>query len=430
VLNHLEATISVVDLGQRASVATMRLRHDPTPPWVRAGRPLFYDAALTSSYGDLSCATCHVFGDIDGLAWDLGDPAGTQIDYPVKLKSIGLGEPRQALHPLKGPMVTQSLRGLADTAPYHWRGDRFGVPYEPGGDIASFKDFNPAFVNLMGRANEIPDGAMEAFARFIFTIRYPPNPVQRLDRSMGAEQKAGFDFFTGTFFSDAGEQNCVSCHKLPLGTNRLVNFEGVQIGRDMKTPQLRNLYDKVGRFNVGGPQVSGFGFLHDGTVESVVSFLRFEVFFFPGKTEAEKDVIRRQLHHYIMAFDTGMASLVGRQLTVSGELIGNDRQMLDLMTKRAAAGDCDLIARAWEGKVQRGWLFRNAVFYSDRGADAPLALGELLDRHRRSAEPVMFTCVPPGDGRRSAIDRDLDGYLDGDEVLAGSDPASSRSVPG
>jgi len=430
VLNHLDATISVVDLGQRASVATVRLRYDPTPALVRTGRPFFYDATSTSGYGDLSCATCHVFGDMDGLAWDLGDPAGTQIDYPVAIKSVGLGEPRQALHPLKGPMMTQSLRGLSDTAPFHWRADRFGVPYEPGADMASFKDFNAAFVDLMGRSSEIPDSAMEAFARFVFTMRHPPNPIQRLDRGMDGEQKAGFDFFTGFFLSDNGEQNCVGCHKLPLGTNRLVNFEGFQIGRDMKTPQLRNLYDKVGRFNVAGPQVSGFSFLHDGTVESVVSFLRFDVFFFPGKTEEEKEVIRRQLHHYIMAFDTGMAPLVGRQFTTTGELSGADRQMLDLFTARAAAGDCDLIARVWEGKAQRGWLFREPVFYSDRGADAPLLLGDLLDRYRRAAESVTFTCVPPGDGRRSAIDRDLDGYLDGDEILAGSDPADSRSVPG
>jgi hypothetical protein len=74
-------------------------------------------------------------------------------------------------------------------------------------------------------------------------------------------------------------------------------------------------------------------------------------------------------------------------------------------------------------------LLRNREFSSDRGADAPLTLGDLLDRYSRSVEPVTFTCVPPGDGRRSAIDRDLDGYLDGDEILAGSDPANSRSVP-
>lgn len=425
VLNHLEATISVVDLRLRQTIQTVHLRHDPTPPDVRAGRPFFYDAAATSRYGDLSCATCHVFGDTDGLAWDLGDPAGSQFDFPVRLRNVGLGEPRQGVHPLKGPMMTQSLRGLANTAPFHWRGDHFGVPYEPGEDIASFKDFNPAFVDLMGRSSEIAEGSMDAFARFILTIRYPPNPLQRLDRGMDNEQKAGFEFFTGPFSSDSGEQNCVACHALPAGTNRLINFEGLQIGRDMKTAQLRNLYDKVGRFNVAGPQVSGFSFLHDGTVDSVVSFLRFEVFFFPGNTEAEKDAIRRQLHQYIMAFDTGMAPMVGRQLTVKGELSGGNRQLLDLMTARSAAGDCDLTARGWQGDRLRGWLYRDGKFYGDRRDETAVELDALLVRYRKSREPLTLTCVPPGDGRRSALDRDLNGVLDGDEFTATGLPSEN-----
>ncbi len=429
VLNHLDATISVIELAQRRTVATMTLRHDPTPLAIKQGRPFFYDAKLTSQYGDLSCATCHVFADMDGLAWDLGDPNGTSIDYPVALRNSGLSEPRQNLHPLKGPMVTQSLRGLSNTAPFHWRGDRFGVPYAPGGDVASFKDFNPAFVALMGRAAEIRDAEMEAFARFILTVRYPSNPNQRVDRGMDAEQKAGFDFFTGPFLSDTGQQNCVSCHVLPMGTNRLVNFEGAQIGRDMKTAHLRNLYDKVGRFNVAGPQVSGFGLLHDGTFDSVVNFLRLDVFFFPGTIEAEKDATRRHLQDYVMAFDTGMAPAVGRQLTVAGDLADDDRRVLDVVMTRAVAGDCDLTAKAWDEKTQRGWLYRNRSFYGDRSADAPLTLGDLLTRYRRAGEPITFTCVAPGDGQRSALDRDLDGHLDGDELIAGSDPADPRSVP-
>src|SRR5262245_10244763 len=61
ILNHLEATISVVDLRLRRAIHTVPLRYDPTPPVVRLGRPFFYDASVTSRYGDLSCATCHVF---------------------------------------------------------------------------------------------------------------------------------------------------------------------------------------------------------------------------------------------------------------------------------------------------------------------------------------------------------------------------------
>jgi YVTN family beta-propeller protein len=430
VLNHLDATLSVVNLRTRQAIATVSLRHDPTPDVVKQGRPFLYDATLTSRNGDLSCATCHVFGDLDGLAWDLGDPAGQTIDYPVRLKNTQpLAEPRQALHPLKGPMVTQSLRGLAATGPFHWRGDRFGNPATPGNDVSSFKDFNPAFVELLGQAEEIPDSAMDAFARFVLTIRYPPNPNQRLDRAMDREQQAGFEFFTGPFLSGAGQVNCEGCHNLPLGTNRLINFENIQVGRDMKTAHLRNLYQKVGRFNVPGPQVSGFGLLHDGTLDTVVNFLRLDTFFFPGKTEEEKDVTRRFLESYIMAFDTGMAPAVGRQLTISDELREKDRQLIDLLVTRAAAGDCDLTARGWEQKRLRGWLLRNGSFYGDRSDETVLNLEGLLSRYRRHGEPLTITCVPPGDGLRSALDRDLNGHLDGDELLAGSEPVDTHSVP-
>ena len=145
VLNHLDATISVVDLRARQVAATVPLRHNPTPIRVKEGRRFFYDATATSRHGDLSCATCHVFADTDGLAWDLGAPAGPRIDYPVKIKNTGLLEPRQSLHPLKGPMATQSLRGLAGTAPFHWRGDRFGLPHAPGDDVASFKNVHKGY---------------------------------------------------------------------------------------------------------------------------------------------------------------------------------------------------------------------------------------------------------------------------------------------
>jgi YVTN family beta-propeller protein len=419
VLNHLDATISTVDLRRQRAVDTAPLRYDPTPPVVKAGRQFFYDATSTSRHGDLSCASCHVFGDTDGLAWDLGDPKGRRMDYPIKLRNSGPLEPRQSLHPLKGPMVTQSLRGLAATAPFHWRGDRFGVAYAPGEDVASFKDFNPAFVELLGRSEEISEPAMDAFARFVLTIRYPPNPNQRLDRLLDAEQKAGFEFFTGPFLSAAGVENCVGCHTLPTGTNRLVNFEHTHVGRDMKTAHLRNVYDKIGRFNVPGPQVSGFGLIHDGTFDTVASFLRMEGFVFPGKTEAEKDVIRRQLHEYVMTFDTGMAPAVGRQLTVTGEPGPDQRQLLHLLEIRSAAEECDLTARVWEGRTQRGWLYRDYAYHGDRRGEAPLDSEALLGRYRRGGEPITFTCVPPGDGNRSALDRDLNGILDGDELLAG-----------
>src|SRR5204862_101796 len=37
--------------------------------------------------------------------------------------------------------------------------------------------------------------------------------------------------------------------------------------------------------------------------------------------------------------------------------------------------------------------------------------------------------VPIGTGTRIALDRDRDGYLNGDEIVAGSDPANPASIP-
>lgn len=431
VLNHLDATLSVVELPTQQTIATVPLRHSPTPVVVKQGRPFLYDATRTSGHGDLSCATCHLFGDLDGLAWDLGTPSGEAARYPQNLENPDTTfEPRHALHPLKGPMVTQSLRGLAGTAPYHWRGDRFGDSNERNGDLPSFKAFNPAFVDLLGRAAEISDTAMESFGRFALTIRYPPNPNQHLDRSMDREQRAGFEFFTGPFLSALGVSNCATCHSLPNGTNRLVNFEGDEVDRDMKTAHLRNVYQKVGRFNVPGPQVAGVGLIHDGTKDTVQDFLRAEVFRMPGETQAEKDRTRRLVHSYVMAFDTGMAPAVGRQLTISDKVTEEEWQLATLLTNRAVAGDCDLTGRGWEGAALRGWLYRAGSFRGDRSQQAPLRLAELLGRYQHDGEAITFTCVPPGDGIRSALDRDLDNHLDGDERAAGSDPADANSVPG
>src|SRR5581483_10011953 len=102
--------------------------------------------------------------------------------------------PDAGFHPMKGPMTTQSLRGMAGNGPMHWRGDRSGAN-DPGGnaldEVAGFKRFNPAFVGLVGRANQLSAADMQAFADFILTVTYPPNPVRSLDNVLNEKQQAG-----------------------------------------------------------------------------------------------------------------------------------------------------------------------------------------------------------------------------------------------
>ena len=61
--------------------------YNPEPPSVVAGRRFLYDAAFTSSHGDSACASCHVFGDFDSLAWDLGNPDGDVLTNPGRSTS-------------------------------------------------------------------------------------------------------------------------------------------------------------------------------------------------------------------------------------------------------------------------------------------------------------------------------------------------------
>jgi DNA-binding beta-propeller fold protein YncE len=432
VLNQLDATLSTVDLATQA-VTSMPLTFDPVPEEIRAGQPLLYDAARSSGTGDQSCASCHVFGDLDGLAWDLGAPGGQVLRMPFELTHENFVlKPRDfRFHPEKGPMVVQSLRGMAGTGPLHWRGDRFTPEGEPPTDMDNFKQFKPAFTDLLGRTEPLPDADMEAFGRFVFSLRYPPNPLQNLDRSLTADQRAGADLYSGEFPTDSGVTNCEGCHTLPLGTNGLINFEGDRSGQDFKVPHFRNMYEKVGRFNRPGDLVTGYGFTHDGSTDTIQALLETELFTFPGDVEGRLDsAARNQMAAYLLAFDTGMAPAVGQQVTVAGTPAAAEQGRLALLTARASAGDCDLIARGRVAGVEAGWLWLDSRFVESRRGAPTRDLADLLRLATQPRGELTFTCVPPGDGMRSALDRDRDGFWDGDERALGSDPANPASRPG
>jgi DNA-binding beta-propeller fold protein YncE len=89
--------LSVIDMDSRVEVAHL-LMPNPEPPSVTQGRRFLYDATLTSSNGEASCAACHLFGDTDGLSWDLGDPLGLVRPNP----NPGIGpELPNTFHPMK-----------------------------------------------------------------------------------------------------------------------------------------------------------------------------------------------------------------------------------------------------------------------------------------------------------------------------------------
>ncbi|AKJ28584.1 YncE family protein [Caldimonas brevitalea] len=421
--------LSVVNTGTFTESAHVKM-FNPEPHDVVTGRRFLYDAALTSSRGDSSCAGCHIFGDMDHLAWDLGNPDGSVAKspnaYPDRIPAF-LRKP--TFHPMKGPMTTQSLRGLVGNGPMHWRGDRTGA--SPGATLEerAFKDFNIAFDVLLGRESQLNDTDMTSFARFALKLLYPPNPVPNLDNTLTPIQETGKKVYNEV--ASTGPATCNSCHVLDpakgkFGTSSLMSIEGPRLDEDFKVPQLRNMYQKVGMFTrnfprsrATGDQIRGFGYENAGAQGSVSSFLDTLVFI---QLNAKQ---RDQLEQFVLAFPSDMNPVVGQQVTVTASNANQAdiKARLNLLVQRAQVTaprpECELVAKGVIGNRTRGWVMSNVSgaqpsFVPDRRGDAAVSLQGLLAEARSAATPLTFTCVPPGNGTRIGVDRDANGVLDRD----------------
>ena len=100
VLTRFDNSISVIDTTTKIETSHVAL-HNPEPASILVGRPFLYDANLTSSNGEASCGTCHVFGDLDSLAWDLGDPSGVVETNDNESVPFGILQGGRDYHPMK-----------------------------------------------------------------------------------------------------------------------------------------------------------------------------------------------------------------------------------------------------------------------------------------------------------------------------------------
>jgi DNA-binding beta-propeller fold protein YncE len=454
VLTRFDNSISVIDTDNRSEIDHIAM-HNPEPLSVTKGRRFLYDAAFTSSHGDQACAGCHIFGDFDSLAWDLGNPDNPVVDNLNPF--IGQVNLPKVFHPMKGPMTTQSLRGMANNGPMHWRGDRTGSADAPNiapdsgayDESAAFKKFNPAFAGLIGRSGPISDEDMQSFTDFILQVSYPPNPIRHLDQSLTPTQQAGSDFFRGPV-SFRGVP-CSGCHVEDPASGA---FGTVGLSSDsdepdlFKVPHLRNLYQKVGRFGMPqvpfglvnpidndfmGDQVRGVGFNHDGSFDTVFRFNNVQSFDQkPDNPEgitidAQGMQIRRNLEDYMLAFESNLAPIVGQQATLDRSGGADVLARVNLLTARAGLGECDLIAKGQLGGFELGFLYVGNDQFRPNLQAAPLVSSANL-RNLAQLIPLTYTCAPPGNGIRLGIDRDGDGVLDGDEQAHNTDPADPRSL--
>ncbi|MGH9869227.1 MAG: YncE family protein [Candidatus Polarisedimenticolia bacterium] len=473
VLNRFSNTVAIVAASTLTHLADVPL-HDASPAVVRDGRRLLYDGIISSRHGDAACSSCHISGNMDKIAWDLGDPEGDFTPYGTAGDNVkfilpggdqpfecspGLCAAHDGFDPQKGPMTTQTLRGMLE--PLHWRGDR-----------ATMNDFNMAFVGLMGRPdigpiNGKPAGhdavTMEQFRQFALGMRFPPNPFRNVNdtlpntavtvpgHALSGNPNAGFTLFRQGI-TDGGS-SCTGCHTLPFGAagGRLgglnpgdptVFFAGLFNGTadgsphsDLKVAHMRNMYEKFGpRFashtNPGDPaatnqQKSGFGFTHDGSVPDLLTFFSASVFSLTAQQV-------RDVAMFSLFFPTGMRPGVGRHVTVpAGPAPTGTAEQETLLTTLVQLGNaadasrhCELVAFARSAAPTarpRSWFLNGGVatgglWTTDVDGEAQVSTATL---RQNAGGPITFLCATTGSGMRLGADRDLDAHFNASDCSDG-----------
>src|ERR1043165_16129 len=402
VLNRFDQTISVVDTDAKSQTASVAIGRNPESSAVKNGRSFLYDANF-SAHGTVSCATCHLHGHRDGMVWDLGNPQGS-VDPVTVFFPPGLTG-TDNLHPMKGPMMTQSLRGIIGNEPLHWRGDRAGL-----------ENFNGAFVSLLGGPRLLTDQEVAPLKAFVQPLTYPPNPNESQTRP-----PANQEFFNDEPLFAANKGFCNSCHNVnnfaPGTNNTIIPQDFLKETQAVKAPQFRGAYQKVGMDKTAGEKITGFGFAHDGTFDTLFNFQKAPMFDFSvaGDT-GTADLWRRTMETMILQLDTGTAPAVGLMVTVDASNKSSATSRINLLASQAAAGNCDLIVRGIYGGSARGFLrLSDGTFQPDSNSEARVSQQTLINDAGTGAE-MTFMGVPKGEGPLLALDRDGNGILNDDDT--------------
>jgi hypothetical protein len=335
--------------------------------------------------------------------------SGSQTLFPGGISS------NVVFHPMKGPMTTQTLRGLNGVDPLHWRGDR-----------TNFNHFNGAFDSLLG-GSMLSTTDMNAYRTFINTMVFQPNPNQNLNRTLpttfaGGDPTVGRNIFLNTNYSTLGTPplvinlRCNTCHALPNGTDRgFTPAQALQEPQDFKVPHLRNVYQKMRFTNAPGAQsLLGFGITHDGGDPSLLSFISRPVFG-PFATDA---TIKNNLNAFVQCIDTGTAPAVGvTYAAVSNNAFGlGQNGWLFLEQEAQKLTNIDLAVKTVIAGQPRGFLYRPASndYLPDSTNRTTLTKAQLVSLVQTGGT-ITVMGVAPGTGTRVAIDRNSNGIRDGDE---------------
>lgn len=395
VLNRFSASIDTLDLHARTRIATTGY-FDPTPAVVREGRPLLYDTHVGSGLGQASCASCHVDGRTDRLAWDLGDPSG-----PVVSRQSVDGR-QWNFHPMKGPLKTQTLVDIIGAVSLHHRGDKDNL-----------HGFAAAFRQLQGTQADATAEQITRMERFLDTIHFGPNPHRGIDNTLPTTFPVTDAVGSVLQHGDANAalpefmRDCAQCHRGARGRGDTGGPNQVHTEEPAAAEALGGYYTRMGFHPESRDgSTSGFGTRQDATDAALILL----------------NVNNANMHALFMSWEgtkpgiTGLArdshAGVGRQVSWAANA-GNDsvRRLIAI----ADSGNVGLIAKGQVGGIERGYTYVGSGWFQGDivGDQATLAL---LTNRMSGTDRLSFMLVPRGSEQRLGIDADLDGVLDGQDA--------------
>ena len=389
------------------------LGYDPTSADRKRGREIFFDGA-NSLRGNISCYSCHIEVEADFLSWNIEDD-------PIDRKRV---------------MRTQSLKGIAPTGPYHWRGER------------QFVDFNPAFDGLLGGKQLSPEEFAD-FRSYVFGVENPANPFEHPQRIITNDTAlTRFDMFSfpiTTTFLDAvagqdtyfdeltvGTATCQDCHTLPTGTDNDFFIDGAFDTGHCNTfvvPAYNGLWRKEQRQRVTvqekgrAPELRaplGTGTTHAGLINGLFEFVVETGFSVPV-------VDRENIALFMHQIDQGLAPAV-HQAKRSWAGVPSQLWLEGYLMPQAEARNCDIAVfgtvdvGAGPEHVRWYWDRRSQVFLPDDSAFSPQSLGFFIAQAMAGTGDNLFVGLPVGMAERWAIDYDADELNNAAERTAGLDP--------
>ena len=280
-----------------------------------SGRRFLYDATFSSSHGDSACASCHIFGDIDNLAWDLGNPDDAEQPRPERLRQQQLP---QGLPPDEGPDDHAEPARHGQPRPDalarrpHRRGAEPSAQPDCGAfdEDAAFKNFNVAFPGLLGRDAQLPAAEMQAFTDFILrgdlSAEPDPQPRQlahgapaaRLRPLLRAQDASSIRSSTAIPTAPARSRAATATRSIrtptraspPSPASSARNTLSAEVGGRIQTSRPRTCATSTrrsassasrvspiwlpspGQGVFRGEQIRGFGFAHDGSFDTTLTF--------------------------------------------------------------------------------------------------------------------------------------------------------------